>query len=655
MPGPAFHLQLLELTIRSLEAGSASDKAKAQAMRANMGHAQLGALGPDLLRGQAVTPDVLDAFVAVTDWSALDAATAKTLLQKSHPNPEMTLYGLLYRVLQPHLDSLAAIDAYLATMLGIAIAEDANGLKNAKPLTDATKPAFDDLAKLKPDLEWLYRAGRFLTQAGLPVIQSTQPNATKAWRPVELLRWKRTGAMARALTKQARDSGDAALQAYAAGWMTHVAGAVVGEPFVNSIAGGPRRTHWWRHMLARNYVDSWTFGRYVTPATLSGNTPTPDYNGWASLPAGALDAMVNLDAGFAGRDAMAAVLSGTLPATPAFDAVSGLLATAVDRVLGASSGTPITLPPALTDPVELRRAYVGSLSVLWFMTNQSALSSPRPGAPPPGSETPPPWYGSGSPPPAPSPGGGGGSGSSSDATASAVIAAILGVIAVLTGWLPAAVGAIVLAILAADSDPPSFDWTNLRTTLYYTQLTIWNIEDGIRRGLEAAGVGYPPPYRLATSTVDMAGVTQWAPAQDDSKVELTRSRRLESYPLHVYGPVVNGTTLLPDAGFSDSPASTPEEPGTRPLFAYIAYPDAIVDGAAMANGGLRGDSGNFPTSDHDFGGAVDNAADLLRHDGDKLPNFNLDGDRGYGWKTWRAKVGTSPGDITQPVQIAEEP
>ena len=37
-----------------------------------------------------------------------------------------------------------------------------------------------------------------------------------------------------------------------------------------------------------------------------------------------------------------------------------------------------------------------------------------------------------------------------------------------------------------------------------------------------------------------------------------------------------------------------------------------------------------------FGSALHFCSRLIAEHIDKLPNFNLDGDRGYGWKTWRA-------------------
>ena len=42
------------------------------------------------------------------------------------------------------------------------------------------------------------------------------------------------------------------------------------------------------------------------------------------------------------------------------------------------------------------------------------------------------------------------------------------------------------------------------------------------------------------------------------------------------------------------------------------------------------------------GGAVANAVSVIQTEAMTLVDYNLDGDRGYGWKCWRPKVGTEP-------------
>src|SRR5262245_54068156 len=145
MPGPAFHLEVLRLAIQTLAGGSTADKAKAKVMTDNPAFAQLGSLGPDILRYKPVATEALDTLVNTKDLTTLAPADLAKLALQVAPNPEMALYGVLYRVLVPHYPEFQAIDDFLAKMAGIAASEDLDGLKNAKAEFDAVKPKLDAL------------------------------------------------------------------------------------------------------------------------------------------------------------------------------------------------------------------------------------------------------------------------------------------------------------------------------------------------------------------------------------------------------------------------------------------------------------------------------------------------------------------------------
>ncbi len=50
--------------------------------------------------------------------------------------------------------------------------------------------------------------------------------------------------------------------AYAMGHLTHIAGDVTGHPYVNEIVGGPYRSHNRRHHIVENFIDVWTHDHY---------------------------------------------------------------------------------------------------------------------------------------------------------------------------------------------------------------------------------------------------------------------------------------------------------------------------------------------------------------------------------------------------------
>jgi hypothetical protein len=59
----------------------------------------------------------------------------------------------------------------------------------------------------------------------------------------------------------------------------------------------------------------------------------------------------------------------------------------------------------------------------------------------------------------------------------------------------------------------------------------------------------------------------------------------------------------------------------------------------------------YPSRYESFGDAVSNALELIKEPG-KIPNYNLDADRGYGWKGWHPQPGSDP--TTLPVQDVED-
>lgn len=80
----------------------------------------------------------------------------------------------------------------------------------------------------------------------------------------DMLHYRKTYTFAAHLWQKASDpSRDAAqrerFQAFALGWMSHLATDVTGHAFVNEKAGGPFRLHWQRHHLIENHMDAFVY------------------------------------------------------------------------------------------------------------------------------------------------------------------------------------------------------------------------------------------------------------------------------------------------------------------------------------------------------------------------------------------------------------
>jgi hypothetical protein len=655
MPGAAFHLTLLDLAIASLNNGSAADQAIAQTMQDHHDFAALGALGTEILRYRPIAKDAVDK-IETADLTALSQAEQEELIKAIFPNPEMAAYAVAYRQILPFYKEISEIQQTLADLAVAAENEDVDALQALEADAQGLQAKFQNLSGLTDAITKTYTAGALGAIGGRPPIQAAQALPAAAWRTWEYMRWKATGDFAATLLAEAEGSGDDELRAYAYGYMTHVAGATIGEPFCNSITGGPYRTHWWRNKYVRNHVDAWTFGRYQTPASMSGDTPSPAYADWKGLCGAELNAMFDLD-GIAGPGAVDAVINVAMPATPRFDKVADLLKSSVAAVYGGLG--PLQAPPAAIQDVDaLREAYVGTISVLHFMTGESPLCFKPLGPPPPGSEMPPDWYGSGgsgTTPPNPNPGGGGGGGSTA-ATVTAIIAAILAVLAIVFASLILAIiaaVALIVAIIVLIVSPGGPEWQDLRTNIYWMRMQLQQALTALQDALVTGGLGYPQPLRLGTPPAGPGDV--WQPVADQSGVALTRSRE-QRYPFRMQGlPAQNGQPAVPpDGGYLRDPTDQPELPLTRAIFKQFNYADTVIDGAGLANGGMMTDLGLFPTRDQDFGGALENSLDIIRAKAQGLVNYNLDGDRGYGWKTWRPQGASSPADATQPVQEVPE-
>jgi len=105
------------------------------------------------------------------------------------------------------------------------------------------------------------------------------------WYWFDMLHYRYTGDFARALLENAETPAE---RAYALGYLTHVATDVVGHGYVNQIVGGPYRTHVQRHVVVENFMDAWAFREYV------GGDIATDLVDWLGLPARLPDDVVDL-------------------------------------------------------------------------------------------------------------------------------------------------------------------------------------------------------------------------------------------------------------------------------------------------------------------------------------------------------------------------
>lgn len=88
---------------------------------------------------------------------------------------------------------------------------------------------------------------------------------TDEWWWFDTLHYRRTGEFGAGLYAYADrlEGADAErMRAYAIGYLSHVAGDIVGHPYVNTLVRGPYRNHARRHKVIENYQDAWGYAMY---------------------------------------------------------------------------------------------------------------------------------------------------------------------------------------------------------------------------------------------------------------------------------------------------------------------------------------------------------------------------------------------------------
>ena len=641
MPNLAFHLTVLDQVTENLVAQNDS---RGLVMKNNPQFAALGALGPDLLNYLPISKDLSDALNTLIlannpNQPSQISALPIPLLSELFLNPLGATYAVLLReVVVPTWPAFNSTKALLDKLDAIAQAEsniaalgalgDIQAVQNQSSSLSALPKI---LANLVPIVGQFAALPTWMEQTGaIPV----PPADIRGNRASEFLRWHRTGAFARNLLTGATTDQQ---RAYALGWLCHVSASVTGEPFVNNIVGGPYRTHWWRNHLVRNFIDSWVFGFFNTSnASMSGDNPTPLYASWASVCSANLQDRINVGslADATGNDVPDAVkcvatgnIGGLLGSFPTD--LADLLATTVNTTY---AGMPLPIADLSADA--FRRANIGAFAALWFMTSGSGPMCDNPiGGPPSTCTTPPSWVNTGQGPSSQQ------AGVNTPGKVCAIILAIIALLEILVGDYPAGFAAIAGLLNA-----PIIDWAQLRCTLFWLRKQLVDGENALRDALVTGGLAYPPPAKLGTGP-DIFGNT--IPVADQSVpngIPLCRTNALggdpfrpEAYPRELDTSVQGAA----DVNFAAFPAVATEAPGTHNLIPPGQYPNIAVTGVGLSNGGLLG-NGTYPSRYQLFGDAVSNALQTITNDADGLPDYNLDGDRGYGWKGWHPKAGTLP-------------
>jgi hypothetical protein len=109
-------------------------------------------------------------------------------------------------------------------------------------------------------------------------MENHQMHDVKTWYWFDMLHYRRTGRFASELITRARN-GSPRQRAYAYGYLSHIATDLVGHAFVNQVVGDPYRLSVQRHTTAEYFMDAWAGAYYYNGASISKNMLT-----WFPLP-----------------------------------------------------------------------------------------------------------------------------------------------------------------------------------------------------------------------------------------------------------------------------------------------------------------------------------------------------------------------------------
>jgi hypothetical protein len=208
--------------------------------------AMLGAIGPDvffwapdydvvkkLYRLYKNLEEIHDQYEAVVEplRKIRDAIgePVKQTLQQALPHSYETVVNLVKELER----TSKACKAALSTGLLAGVIEGANLVTDARSLPPLATQFFQEF---------------------IPDLQHNRPEQNWYW--FDMLHYRRTGDFARKLLKDA--PGDRS-RAYAYGYLSHIATDVIGHGYVNQIVGGPYRLHVQRHATVENFMDCWAF------------------------------------------------------------------------------------------------------------------------------------------------------------------------------------------------------------------------------------------------------------------------------------------------------------------------------------------------------------------------------------------------------------
>lgn len=244
------HIVLKEAANKLLASKEAETMRAANIIQADLSSAIIGSIGPDL-------------FFWGRDYKLVD------LLYRLYQNIDKVV-GLYNEIVQPLQKAINAVGEPVEEKIESLAPATVKMIKQVLQEVEETSKLYQsaistgifagvldgaDILTNAADIPSLSQT--FFQELFIPKLQYNRKESEWYW--FDMLHYRKTGTFARNLVKQASNSTQ---KAFAFGYLSHIATDVTGHPFVNQVVGTTFRLDAQRHVIAENFMDTWKFYKY---------------------------------------------------------------------------------------------------------------------------------------------------------------------------------------------------------------------------------------------------------------------------------------------------------------------------------------------------------------------------------------------------------
>ncbi len=266
MPKYVIHTIVMEKTAEKLASSSNQElREMGRIMIENRGYAVLGAIGPDLFFW---APDYVVCQVLLEFYRAWD------MVKEVYNRTIGKVVEAVEVVKEATEDLMEIVSPGVAGNLRI-IFREMEELFNQFMMLLMRGPLAASLRmeNLATDIVKLPDATALIFDQFKPPLQLGK--SEKEWYWFDMLHYRETGIFGKTLIELAESEEE---KAYAYGYITHIATDFVGHGYVNQIVGAPYRNAVQRHVVVENFMDTWAFHQYT------GGDIATDLVKWLDLP-----------------------------------------------------------------------------------------------------------------------------------------------------------------------------------------------------------------------------------------------------------------------------------------------------------------------------------------------------------------------------------